>query len=106
IKTLLPFSSENEDTVFNPGILPSNLLSRQGKITSDFSKSSMMISGGDIPFLAVLFLYFYPPLPAQVWGIEIASDYEDFRARGFIHRPLDLQSFTCLFMGIRYPISY
>ncbi|GJV64404.1 hypothetical protein Tco_1475232 [Tanacetum coccineum] len=61
IKTLLPFSSENEDTVFNPGILPSNLLSRRGKITSDFSKSPMMISGGDIPFLAVLFLHFYPP---------------------------------------------
>ncbi|GKA08434.1 hypothetical protein Tco_0687765 [Tanacetum coccineum] len=27
-------------------------------------------------------------------------DYEDSRARGFVHRPLDLQSFTCLYMGI------
>ncbi|GJR14423.1 hypothetical protein Tco_0797075 [Tanacetum coccineum] len=25
-------------------------------------------------------------------------DYEDFRARGFVLRPLDLQSFTCLYM--------
>ncbi|GJR53316.1 reverse transcriptase domain-containing protein [Tanacetum coccineum] len=33
-------------------------------------------------------------------------DYEDSRARGFVHRPLDLQSFTCLYMGIRYPRSY
>ncbi|GJV48992.1 reverse transcriptase domain-containing protein [Tanacetum coccineum] len=36
----------------------------------------------------------------------IASDFEDSRARGFVHRPLDLQSFTCLYMGIRYPRSY
>ncbi|GKF48153.1 hypothetical protein Tco_0141404, partial [Tanacetum coccineum] len=36
IESLLPFSSENEDKVFNPGILSSNLLSHQGKITSDF----------------------------------------------------------------------
>ncbi|GJV32888.1 hypothetical protein Tco_1393288 [Tanacetum coccineum] len=60
IETLLPFSSKNEDKVFNPGILPSNLLSHRGKITSDFSESPMMISGGDIPFLDVLFLHFYP----------------------------------------------
>ncbi|GJR69013.1 hypothetical protein Tco_0015078 [Tanacetum coccineum] len=39
--------------VFNPGILSSNLLSHRGKITSDFSESLMMISGGDIPFLDV-----------------------------------------------------
>ncbi|GKE71256.1 hypothetical protein Tco_1529328, partial [Tanacetum coccineum] len=61
IETLLPFSSKNEDKVFNPGILPSNLLSHQGKINSDFSESPMMISRGDIPFLDVLFLHFYPP---------------------------------------------
>ncbi|GKA56692.1 putative nucleotidyltransferase, ribonuclease H [Tanacetum coccineum] len=37
----------------------------------------------------------------ELW---IAPDYEDSRARGFVHRPLDLQSFTCLYMGIRYPM--
>ncbi|GJV97050.1 putative reverse transcriptase domain-containing protein [Tanacetum coccineum] len=47
--------------VFNPGFLSSNLLSHCGKITSDFSESLMMISGGDIPFLDILFLHFYPP---------------------------------------------
>nr|GFA94572.1 hypothetical protein [Tanacetum cinerariifolium] len=31
IKTLLPFLSENEEQVFNPGILSSNLLSHQAK---------------------------------------------------------------------------
>ncbi|GKA71901.1 hypothetical protein Tco_0778117 [Tanacetum coccineum] len=60
IETLLPFSSENEDQVFNPGILSSNLLSHLGKITSDFSESLMMIYGGDIPILDVLYLHFYP----------------------------------------------
>ncbi|GJU70397.1 hypothetical protein Tco_1256656 [Tanacetum coccineum] len=69
--TLLTFSSENEDKVFNPGILASNeetsphLLSHRGfnplKIISDFSKCPMMNSGGDIPILDVPFLNFYPP---------------------------------------------
>nr|GEX00261.1 hypothetical protein [Tanacetum cinerariifolium] len=59
-ETLLPFSSENEDNIFNPGILSSNLLSHRGKITFDFSKSPMMISGGDTPSLDVSLLYFYP----------------------------------------------
>nr|GEW76131.1 hypothetical protein [Tanacetum cinerariifolium] len=60
-ETLLPFSFKNENQVFNPGILSSNLLSHRDKITSDFSKNLMMISKGDIPFLDVLFLHFYPP---------------------------------------------
>ncbi|GJQ94531.1 hypothetical protein Tco_0005670 [Tanacetum coccineum] len=56
--TLLPFSSENDDNVFNPGILASNeeksplLLSHRGfkafQVISDFSKSPMMIYGEDI----------------------------------------------------------
>ncbi|GJU64916.1 hypothetical protein Tco_1246751 [Tanacetum coccineum] len=68
--TLLPFSSENEDKVFNPGILISkeenspHLLSHRGfkvfQLIND-SKSSMMIYGGDIPILDVPYLHFYPP---------------------------------------------
>ncbi|GJR77002.1 hypothetical protein Tco_0089367 [Tanacetum coccineum] len=58
---LLPFSSKNEDKVFNPGILISPLLSHRGKITSNIFKCPMMISGGDIPHLDVPFLHFYPP---------------------------------------------
>ncbi|GJX64714.1 hypothetical protein Tco_0299057 [Tanacetum coccineum] len=68
--TLLPFSSENKDKVFNPGILISNkekspyLLSHRGfkvfQLIND-SESPMMIYGGDIPILDVPFLYFYPP---------------------------------------------
>ncbi|GJR59111.1 hypothetical protein Tco_1501273 [Tanacetum coccineum] len=59
---LLSFLSENEDKVFNPGILISPLLSHRGEIISNFSKSPMMISGGDIPYLDVPYLHFYPPL--------------------------------------------
>ncbi|GJW91773.1 hypothetical protein Tco_0169326 [Tanacetum coccineum] len=66
--TLLPFSSENEDNIFNPGILASNeeksphLLSHRGfkafQFISDFSESPMMIYEEDIPILDVLFLQF------------------------------------------------
>ncbi|GJU17619.1 hypothetical protein Tco_1145585 [Tanacetum coccineum] len=59
--TLLPFSSENEDKVFNPGILASPFLSHRDKIIYDSFKSPMMIFGGDIPLLDVTFLHFYPP---------------------------------------------
>ncbi|GJV70827.1 hypothetical protein Tco_1490822 [Tanacetum coccineum] len=109
IETLLPFSFKNEDKVFNPGILPSNLLSHRGKITFDFSKSPMMISGGDIPFLDVLFLHFYPLDQLKYGGSSQAQDsvnknkrfdcpdFEDSRARGFVHHLLDLQSFACLY---------
>ncbi|GKD87367.1 hypothetical protein Tco_1358521, partial [Tanacetum coccineum] len=50
---LLPFSSENEDKVFKPGIFSSPFSSHRAKITFDFSECPMMISGGDIPNLDV-----------------------------------------------------
>ncbi|GJT23824.1 hypothetical protein Tco_0893761 [Tanacetum coccineum] len=68
--TLLPFSSENEDKNFNPRIHISkeekspHLLSHRGfKVFSliNDSESPMMIYGGEIPILDVLYLYFYPP---------------------------------------------
>ncbi|GJY42008.1 hypothetical protein Tco_0429278 [Tanacetum coccineum] len=81
--TLLPFSSENEEKVFNPGSLSSNeeksphLLSHRGFNPSKIiSESPMMISGGDIPIL----------------DVPIAPDYEASRARGFVLRSLELQS--------------
>ncbi|GKA41993.1 hypothetical protein Tco_0734653 [Tanacetum coccineum] len=68
--TLLPFSSENEDKIFNPGILISkkekspHLLSHRGfkvfQLIND-SEGPMMIYGGDTPILDVLYLHFYPP---------------------------------------------
>ncbi|GKD79382.1 hypothetical protein Tco_1342003, partial [Tanacetum coccineum] len=72
LKTLLPFSSEIEDKVFNSGILISkeekspHLLSHWGfkafKIIHDFlNESPMMIYRGDMPILDVPYLHFYPP---------------------------------------------
>ncbi|GKC92204.1 hypothetical protein Tco_1157646 [Tanacetum coccineum] len=71
IDTLFPFSSKNEDKVVNTGILASkeekspHLLSHRGfkafQLISDFSKSPMIIYGGNIPILDVPFLHFYPP---------------------------------------------
>ncbi|GKF73411.1 hypothetical protein Tco_0219743, partial [Tanacetum coccineum] len=91
--TLLPFSSENEDNIFNLGILASNeeksphLLYHRGfntsKIIFGFSESPMMIYGGDIPILDVPFLHFYPPLQAQD-----CPNFEASRARGFVLRSL------------------
>ncbi|GJW20221.1 hypothetical protein Tco_0030843 [Tanacetum coccineum] len=69
--TLLPFSFENDDKIFNPRILVSNeeksphLLSHRGfkafQVISDFSESPMIIYGGDSPILDVPFLHLYPP---------------------------------------------
>ncbi|GKC97769.1 hypothetical protein Tco_1168044 [Tanacetum coccineum] len=69
--TLLPFSSENDDKVFNHGILASNeekyphLLSHQGfkafQVSFDFSEIPLMIYGEDIPILDIPFLHFYHP---------------------------------------------
>nr|GEV85755.1 hypothetical protein [Tanacetum cinerariifolium] len=61
IDTLLPFLSENEDKVFNPGILSYLLVSHRDKIISNFFEIPMMMYGGDIPLLDVSFLHFYPP---------------------------------------------
>ncbi|GKA37712.1 hypothetical protein Tco_0724277, partial [Tanacetum coccineum] len=58
--TLLPFSFENKDKVFKPGILSYLLVSHRDKITSDFSKNPMMMYGGDIPLLDVPDLHLYP----------------------------------------------
>nr|GEW29902.1 hypothetical protein [Tanacetum cinerariifolium] len=72
LETLLIFSSENEDKVFNPGILVSkeekspHLLSHRGftayKIIHNFcNESTIMIYGGYIPIWDISYLHFYPP---------------------------------------------
>nr|GEZ25023.1 hypothetical protein [Tanacetum cinerariifolium] len=59
--SLFPFLSENMDKVFQPDILSYLLVSHRDKIIFDFSKSPMMMYGGDIPILDVSYLYLYPP---------------------------------------------
>ncbi|GJT57304.1 hypothetical protein Tco_0992358 [Tanacetum coccineum] len=74
--TLLQFSFENEDNIFNPGILSSNeeksphLLSHRDfkafQLISDLSKSPLKIDGEGIPIMDVpYFLYFYPSLTSS-----------------------------------------
>ncbi|GJZ64668.1 hypothetical protein Tco_0621089 [Tanacetum coccineum] len=38
--------------------------------------------------------------------VKDCPDYQDSRARVFVHRSLDLLSLACLYLGIRYPRSY
>ncbi|GJX53399.1 hypothetical protein Tco_0281768 [Tanacetum coccineum] len=72
IDTLLPFSSENENKVLNPGILAAgkekspHLSSHRG--LKALNEIPMMISGGDIPNLDVPFLHFYPPMTSSSKG--------------------------------------
>ncbi|GJV03701.1 hypothetical protein Tco_1337270 [Tanacetum coccineum] len=93
IDTLLPFSSENEDKVFNHGVLASKEKSPPSSSHRGFKasklfhqKSSMLIYGEDIPILDVL----------------IALDFEASRAYGFVLRSLELHILNFI-IGIQYP---
>ncbi|GJW99682.1 reverse transcriptase domain-containing protein [Tanacetum coccineum] len=100
-ETLLLFSSENEEKVFNPGILTSKgvhtsllpELSHRGpkafKVIKIFESPMEIFPcsyGEDIRILDVL----------------IASDFEASRARGFVLRSLELHILSFI-MGIQYP---
>ncbi|GJX38781.1 hypothetical protein Tco_0252084 [Tanacetum coccineum] len=71
IDTLLPFLSENENKVFNYGILASNEEKSPHYLIRAFKLSRSFL----------IFL-----------KLKIAPDYEDSRARGFVLRSLELQS--------------
>ncbi|GJZ96599.1 hypothetical protein Tco_0668933 [Tanacetum coccineum] len=76
VKSSLPLSSGSEYIIFDPGI-------------STFHFSSL------------------EPVASHRSGtFMISPDFKDSRARGFVHRSLDLNSLACLYMGIRYPRSY
>ncbi|GJU86012.1 hypothetical protein Tco_1293558 [Tanacetum coccineum] len=76
--TLLPFSSENDDKVFNPRSLASNeekshhLLSHRGfkafQVISDFSESPMMILDYEAFLSLMLSFAILSPCRAQVFG--------------------------------------
>ncbi|GJV91051.1 hypothetical protein Tco_1538864 [Tanacetum coccineum] len=94
IDTLLPFSSENKDKVFNHGVLASKEKSPPSSSHRGFKasklfhhKSPMLIYGEDIPILGYPFLHFFPPYCSR-----IAPDFEASRAHGFVLRSLELQS--------------
>ncbi|GJZ88474.1 hypothetical protein Tco_0660256, partial [Tanacetum coccineum] len=76
VNSLFILSSGSEDTIFDPGIFAFSFYSLESAVSH------------------------------QSGTFMIALDYEDSRARGFVHRSLKLQSLACLYMGIRYPRSY
>ncbi|GJV43088.1 hypothetical protein Tco_1427624 [Tanacetum coccineum] len=69
-------SSRSEDTIFDPDI-------------SAFHFSSLELVASH-----------------QSGTFMIAPDFKDSRARGFVHRSLDLQSLACFYIGIRYLVIF
>ncbi|GJY01138.1 hypothetical protein Tco_0359290 [Tanacetum coccineum] len=81
-----PLSSGSEDIIFDLDI-------------SAYSFYSSEPVAYECPMEVCSSTCFVPNI-TMIWG-EIAPNYEDSRARGFVHHPLELQSFTYLYMGIR-----
>ncbi|GJS07964.1 hypothetical protein Tco_0364760 [Tanacetum coccineum] len=91
IDTLLPFSSENEDKVFNHGVLA--------------SKEKSLPSSSHRGFKASKLFHHKSPMLIYEDDIPILDDYPDFeasRARGFVLRSLELQILSFI-LGIQYP---
>ncbi|GKD78546.1 hypothetical protein Tco_1341167, partial [Tanacetum coccineum] len=85
VNSLLFLSSGSENTIFDPDISAYSFYS----LESVAYESPMMI----FPFFC------FCPKDKGIRG-EIALDFEDSRARGFVHRSIELQSLACLYMGI------
>ncbi|GJY58499.1 hypothetical protein Tco_0458391 [Tanacetum coccineum] len=99
---LLPLKELNfeelKDTILN--LHPEVFLDHDPRILEDES---------DKDDLKSMFKVFDPGIHKKMISptyVRDLPDYEDSRARGFVHRSLKLQSFACLYMGIRYPRSY
>ncbi|GJV27162.1 hypothetical protein Tco_1383610 [Tanacetum coccineum] len=91
-----------DDVIFDPGGEIDEINAFLDIDISTDIKDGYHDSKGDILYLESLLsndtILTLPP--------KDCPDYEDSRARGFCPCSLDLQSFTCLYMGIRYPRSY
>ncbi|GJW45346.1 hypothetical protein Tco_0074145 [Tanacetum coccineum] len=107
---LLTFSSENEDKVFNHGVLaskeksPSSLSHRGFKASKLFhQKSPMLISGDNTPDLGVRHPHFYPlDHPSREARCLDVPVFEALNARGFCPS-ITRASHPQLHLGIRYP---
>ncbi|GKC85511.1 hypothetical protein Tco_1141228 [Tanacetum coccineum] len=121
-----PLSDANEDECFDPGGEINKIDAFLDMDISTDIENDYHNSEGDIIYLESLLINdTIPNLPPKVFldhdpknlrdepdnevlksMVKDCPDYEDSRACGFVHRSLDLQSFACLYMGIRYPRSY
>ncbi|GJT57238.1 hypothetical protein Tco_0992292 [Tanacetum coccineum] len=117
-----PLSNFNEDECFDPGgdVDEIELLLHHNMSTPKISVAFILEGFTDEPSLKEnddLFdfeskenewkkILYDAPIDDLISEDKDCPDYEDSHARGFVHRSLDLQSFACLYMGIRYPRSY
>ncbi|GKE98910.1 hypothetical protein Tco_0022261 [Tanacetum coccineum] len=103
IDTLLPFSSKNEDKVFNHDVLaykeksPPSSSHRGLKAFQLSPESPMMIHGDNTPNLGVRHPHFYP-----LDKLKMSRIFEASRARGFVLRSQELHIVSFI-LGIRYP---
>ncbi|GJZ67326.1 reverse transcriptase domain-containing protein [Tanacetum coccineum] len=81
VNSLLLLSSGSEDTIFDPDIFAYSFYSLE---PVEYENPIMIFS-----------FFFFCPKDKGIRG-EIAPDYEDSRARGFVHRSLKLQYFACI----------
>ncbi|GJR24768.1 hypothetical protein Tco_0973295, partial [Tanacetum coccineum] len=100
--TLLSFSSENEEKVFNPGILISKgVHSLLPELSHRDSKAFKVINIFESPM--EIFPCSYGEDIRVLDFPLITPDYEASRARGFVYRSLELHIVSFI-MGIQYPI--
>ncbi|GKF03352.1 hypothetical protein Tco_0030275, partial [Tanacetum coccineum] len=92
--TLLLFSSENEDKVFNPGILASNVETSPHILSHRGPKAFKVIKIFESP------MKIFPCSYGE--DIRDCPDFEASRARGFVLRSLELQILSFI-LGIQYP---
>ncbi|GKE31897.1 hypothetical protein Tco_1451219, partial [Tanacetum coccineum] len=91
-----PLSDANEDECFDPGGEIDEIDAFLDMDISMDNENGYHNSEGDIIYLkSLLIKETIPNLP-----LEDCPDYEDSRARGFVHHSLELQSLACLYMGI------
>ncbi|GJS60422.1 reverse transcriptase domain-containing protein [Tanacetum coccineum] len=103
-------STDNEDKVFNAGILiHENLYEVTNRVTLDTNVKKISSSNASLiledyyPPLSDHELPFHIEIPDSETLLLIAPDYEAFRARGFFLRSLELHILSFI-MGIQYPI--
>ncbi|GJW86600.1 reverse transcriptase domain-containing protein [Tanacetum coccineum] len=95
--TLLSFLSENEEKVFNPGILISKgVHSLLPKLSHRDSKAFKVINIFESP------MEIFPCSYGEDIRVLITPDYEASRARGFVYHSLELYILSFI-MGIEYP---
>ncbi|GKA65915.1 reverse transcriptase domain-containing protein [Tanacetum coccineum] len=100
-ETLLSFSSENEEKVFNPGILTSKGVhtSLIPELSHRSPKAFKVIKIFESPM--EIFPCSYGE-DIHVLDVMIAPDFEASRSHGFVLRSLELQILSFI-MGIQYP---